>query len=623
MALVAVRHTRKRHYDKASIDHPSESRRSTSAAVWLTIVCFGLAFMLLPAGTHFLGDGYQLLARLAAGTPSAKVWDIGASWLHDVIYSILPGEAGSRALLTYRVTSVSAGLIMLVGTALLSHRLFRSRFLAYLFSLGLWSGGYMLLFFGYVENYSPFIASVVLYVLVGLLACERKISRLWLFVPFALAAFLHLFGLLLLPSLLYLLLRTSRPGRALGRLPLKSKLLLATVLALISAVSYHFIYNASYFLTFALLPLTPDRFTIENDTLFSFKHILDICNLLMLLLPGLPVLVIALLLRPVRSYRHQPPYTFLFILILSTLAAVYVLNPGIGMPRNWDLFSIAGVPLAIFCFYVLLNVSRGARPLMFGALLAIALNFLVLGPRVASQVVPELGVAHFKNYLTLDKIRNRNARRLLVDYYRQIGDTAAARTEQARTQADFPESVHNRRARELMAQSQYREAAEHLHKAMELDPVSSDAYANLGSCLLNESKLDSALVLLQIADGLNPYNASTLNNLGTVYLRKGDLRRAERFFLRSLAIDSTGENALAGLASAYLRLGHYDRSLHYVSVLYERANVSSDYFRQAGDAYVGVQAFDQAAQAYEYAVRRGLDPAYVRNQEIKFPQLRR
>ena len=587
------------------------------------IALFGSAFVMFRGTTHFLGDGYQLLARLADRAPSVKAWAKGAYIISDGLFTLLSGAPADRALFTYQLISIGSGMGFLVGVALLSRALFESNVKRYLFVLGLASSGYILLFFGYVEDYAPLIATMMLYVLVGLLVVRGKASRWWLLPPLVAALFLHLFAAVLLPSVAYLLLRDSRLGQGLAGLSNKAEYSLAAALAVLAFLIYYYLRADYYFFTFALLPAVPDRFTVEHDTLFSLKHIVDVANLLMLLVPGLPVFAAMLFVSPVKGWLTRPEYRFLLVAALSALAAVYVFNPGIGMPRNWDLFSIAGVPLAVLCFYYALEGRRSVRVLLLRAVPPIILGFLLLIPRVATQVVPDLGLAHFRNYLVLDKIRNRNAQVLLVEYYEKAGDMAAAQQERERREHGFPEIAIHGKGVELMRQARYSEAIDYLRRALDLNPLYYNVYGNLGACYLYQGNLDSALVLLKIADGVNPYNASIINNIGTAYLRKGEFEHAEKYFLKSLHIDSVEQNAMVGLASVYLQLNRLDRSLDYVSRIYRLTDMSYDYFRQAADAYLEKSAFDQAARAYDYAIRRGLDSAYVKELETRIPQLKR
>jgi tetratricopeptide (TPR) repeat protein len=589
--------------------------------VVVTIIIFTLSFTIFQTTTHFLGDGYQLLSRLADGSATLKFWDFGAAYVQKTVFTLLGGEPDQRALLSYRLISILAGILFLVGTFLISARLFEHNFQRYFFAFGVAAGGYMLMFFGYVENYALLICCIALFCMIGLLVLKGKASIWWLVILYLAAQFLHIFGIILLPGLLYLLLWDTGAGKKLSELPAKYKILVALVGVIFCGIVYHYLHSSYYFFTFALMPIIPDRFTVDNDWLFSFKHFLDIINLLVMLVPGLFVFLTTFFTLPVTDPVRRKEYRFLAIILLSGLGAVWVFNPGIGMPRNWDLFSIAGIPLAVSCFYFLFENARQTN-IRFSSLLAISLGLFLLIPRVATQVIPDLAVAHFRDYLSLDKVRSRNARRLLIDYYRKTGDVAMAKREQDKAWDDYPESALNKQAKDLMGQGNYIEAMARLRMALDINPIFNDGYANLGGCYLATGEIDSAISLLTIADGLNPYSATTMNNIGTAYLRKEEYPRAIKYFHKSLNVDSTGTNALAGLASVHMSLGEYDQSLSFVTKIFRLGQVSYDYFRQAGDALLEQNAFSQARKAYAYALERGLDPAYVRNQESKYPNLR-
>ncbi len=583
---------------------------------------FAALYLFFPSQTHFLGDGYQLLSRLADGLGSVKSWDVGASLLNDAVFSATSGSNTERALTTYRIISVASGVLTLgivfVGATLL----FKGTVRRILFMLGVATGGYSLMFFGYVENYAFLIALLTLYTLIGLLALRDRVSAWWTLPPFAAATFIHIFGLTLLPSLGYLLLRRTRVGEGFAALPSKTKLLIGLATFVSGLVAYHYLCSNFYFFTFAFLPIIPDQFTVEGDSLFSTKHAIDTLNLLVLLLPGGLVLAAGILVTSgSKIFLASAEVRFLFILTLSTLAAVYVFNPGIGMPRNWDLFSIVGIPLAIMFYYALLSYrSTGIEPIL-AASLACVLGFLLLGPRVVAQNTPRVAIAHLKDYLELDKIRNRNARRLLIDYYKQTGDTAAASREQTLAERDFPESAHNKRGKQHLRSENIDRAEVEFRRAIELNPLFYDAYANLANCSITRGDLDSALKLLETANGLNPYNASTISNIGTVLMRMNDLENALDAFHESLRIDSLNQNAMVGLASSYLKSGQADRSMGYVTKLHERTKTTYHYFQQATEAYLEAGFYDQARVAYQYAVDRGLSAEDIETMTTRYPQL--
>ncbi|MFH1373451.1 MAG: tetratricopeptide repeat protein [bacterium] len=605
----------------ASFDSLSRIRFTILAGIASVVLV--ACFIVFRTTTHFLGDGYQLLSRLAEGIPSVKIWDRGASLIHEGLFALLPGEAAARALLVFRLTSITAGVGWLLGSVILTRRLFDDNGDRCLFFLGLATGGYMLLFFGYVENYALLMTMTMLYTLSGLAVTRSGASPWWTLPLLVGAVFLHLLALVLLPSFLYLVLRRTALGRAVAHLSLKSRVLTITVTALAALVLYYYLYTSYLFFTFALLPLVPDQFTVEGDWLFSLKHFIDLGNLVMLLIPGLPVLAVSLLVLPSGGRWRRSEYRFLGIAVLGTLIGVAVFNPGIGMPRNWDLFSIVGVPLTILAYFTVLDQRHRLSFVRPAVAMAILLGILSLAPRVASQTMPRYAIAHFKNYLQLDRIRNRNAWQLLTDYYQQIGDTTAAARVTSDKQALFPEIALNDRARELFSRGQHVQAMALADQALQHNPLLYDGYYNLGSCCLRLGMTDSALVLFQIANGLNPYHAPTLAMMGTVHSTKSEYHKAEKNFLQAWQCDNTDKNALIGLVWVYEQLQDYDRSLQFLTRLYRFRQVPHHIFRETGDSYVVAGAFQQAARAYIYAVDRGLDPAYVDSMRAKYPQLRR
>ena len=80
---------------------------------------------------------------------------------------------------------------------------------------------------------------------------------------------------------------------------------------------------------------------------------------------------------------------------------------------------------------------------------------------------------------------------------------------------------------------------------------------------------------------------------------------------------------MVDLASVYLNLHEFDLSLHFVARINSLTDMPYDYFHQTGDAYLAKKAFGHATRAYEYAIERGLDTAYVIGLKEKFPQVKR
>lgn len=591
--------------------------------VFCLTVLYALAFYLLRARTHFLGDGYQILSTLASDNPGIRSTEQGETLVHLWVKLLIGTNGETSALMSHQIVSISAGVLLLIAVALVSKWLFDRTINRVLFWLGLASGGYMLLFFGYVEHYSLSVLSVAVYSLMGLLVAKKKINR-WLTLPVViLAIFFHILGVTLIPSAIYLLVSNSRLGNALAGLNNKTKLLMVTIAAVILVSLFYYFYSTDYFFRFALVPLFKDRFTVEGYTLFSSKHLLDYLNLLILLLPGLPLMVATLFFLPLRKIFRQREYRYLLVLLVSTLGAVFILNPRLGMPRDWDLFSFSGVPLAAFSYYTLLS-CRGKNQLrVIISILTILIGFLSLFPRVVGQVSADISLAHFNNYiLRLDKVKSKGTWGLLSNYYERVGNREAAQRERERMKRHFPEREYVERAKALLKQARFAEAIDWCEKALKADPICVGAYVILGTALLETDRIDSALVCLKIADGLNPYYPVIYNNLAFAYYHKKDYKRARELWFKALEQDSLLMGPLTGLARLYRVIGDEGKYSQYFFRAATRNDAPLDFVKALGDYHLSAGAYEEAAEAYRRALQKGLDSMYVKKLIEKYPQLK-
>ena len=592
----------------------SEEEESPKLGEWLSVVIGAVmvaGFVMLPSATHITGDGYQVLGMLSHDVKSAKIWDMGADIVNRAFYAVVSGEPQQRALTAFRVESAVAGVVFLVGLVVISKRLFSDNIRRLLFVTGVATGGYMLLFFGYVENYSFLITSLLLFCLAGLLVANDRLSVWWLLLFLVPAISLHIFAVAILPGFLYLAVCKARWSGQLWKRYRKQGLLYSAALVVVGCVAYYLLRRYSLFFTFAFLPLVPDRFTVDNDWLLSPKHIVDLINLLLLLSPSLPLFLGGLLLWRNTLGAMNVEKTFLAVVTVCTVATVFLFNPGIGMPRNWDLFAIAGPSLVIATYRFFLRHDHNRRMAAFLAGLGIALSVLSLGPRVVAHATPELGIAHFRNYLELDPVRTRVARRFLVDYYKSIGDSTMTKMERDRSMTEYPEINFGRKGQKLMAQGRFQEAEAYLRRALEINPIYYDAYCNLGICELQIGSCDSARALMEIANGINPLNVQTIQGLGAVALKSNDYVSAEKHFREALRLDSTYVRPMAGMISVLIHTKRYGESEGLLNRLASDTTLPMEYFRQVGDSLSANGASSEAMLAYRIAVSKGMDSSYT------------
>ena len=584
-------------------DAATERSRRYSLYAGVIGVVMTAAFVVFRAQTHFLGDGYHLLSWMEQGIKSPKTWQIGIEVLKAAAYDLVSSIASESALRTFQVISIGCGVGVLAVAGVVSRYLFATFRERLLFFIGVVTGGYMLQFFGYVENYAPMLLFLMVYTLMGVAVVRGRLSRYWAIAPFVAAVFFHWFAAAVLPSLLYLLLRNTSAGRRAAGVSRKSKWMIGLVAVACGTVVYGYVHEHWLFIKFLFLPVVPTEYTVEGNWLFAPEHFVDMGNLLFMLVPGLPVFIATWVGTRRRKQRMASESVFLLTSTVSTGVLVFLVDPGLGFARDWDLMALVGIPPAVFGFYGVLRNSP-VRVGTTASLLAIAASLLVLGPRVASQAVPEIGVAHFRDYLVLDKTRNRNARQILIDYYYRIGDTTAARNEIRRRDFEFPELRYNEQARRLINRGQYQEAIPWARRAMERNPLYYDSYFNLGGAYLWTGRVDSGLALLKIADAINPYNAATKALVGYGHILRGDTAAAEDRYLAAYGIDSTQANALAGLVMLYLGRKEYDRAFDYLGTLHRNTTGQTAVYQRAAAAFQRAGRDRYARQAMVWAQQR-------------------
>lgn len=584
-----------------------------------TALLAGMAFYLLRTKTHFLGDGYTALSLLASETPLIKTREIGESLFHIWVKNLSGLEGESAALFSFRFLSILAGMVLVGFVGWSASRLFDDIGRRVLFAAGMLTGGYMLLFFGYVENYSLFVMSVVAWAMVGLLVSRGQIARWWLLLPPAGAIVFHILGVTLIPSAVYLLLAPMGIGRRVKRMRVGTRVVLGAVLLVGLVGGLVMAAQNNVFLRYSLVSLIEDPFTIDGYTLFSFAHVADFLNLLFLLLPGMGLLTFVLVKTTRAGTLSTRDVMFLLVLSLSTLGAVLIFDPKLGMPRDWDLFAFAGVGPVALLYLLTLDRKFGITGGLRIAGIAVMLGLFSLGGRVMMVNTPEVMIARFHDYIELDPKRDRNGRYLLVAYYKERGDNVAADLVREEWKAAFPVREKLNKAYELKIQGEFAEAAALFETIVREDAVYGDAWSNLGEIMIRYQFYDSALACLNMAVGLNPYDASAYSNRSVVHLYRGDFTSAARDLSRAIEIDSTNGAMRYNLAMAYRQSGRSREAEEEIRRMAALPNLVWSEHVKLFEWYAGSGRVPPAIDQLRQALGKGADTAYVRGLVQRYP----
>lgn len=393
------------------------------------------------------------------------------------------------------------------------------------------SSGAMELFFGYVENYAPLLVLGALYASCGLRRLGGGGGMLGVTVAFIAAAYAHVSGVLLAPSmamLLWFVWRKKASARSANRVTLS--LLALTVIA--TAVAALTPLGGRFF-----VPLHGTEYTYG---FFSTTRWADIGNELLLLMPlslvfaamGFALLVERPRATPGQNTSGRSTWHFVALITVPQLLYILFFNPEIGMGRDWDLFTsavIGLVPLGVIVtgrfasahprVMSLITIPSLVIALVVGAAwIGINASFARSTERFEhildhtksrrDYAYEVLAKTYYDRGMLADAIRamekasaiSQNPRHYftLSSYYRKYGDIAAAREILRRTLVRRPAYLPARQdyVSLLFAMKDYEGALEAAREGLEYNPRLPFFHLYIGKSLARMNRPDEARQIL-------------------------------------------------------------------------------------------------------------------------------
>ncbi|MCK5126397.1 MAG: hypothetical protein KAR42_09090 [candidate division Zixibacteria bacterium] len=529
-----------------------------------------ILFWILKMPTHFLGDGYTVIGHIGSDNPVMYKWtEIGSIAVVKLVYSILPvagKEGGETAFAVVSVLSGGVTVFFLCGIAFEITQENINRL--FILALSIFSG-WMLLFMGYAENYPLLWASISGYVYFSLKYINKNCGIIWPVLLALLAIVMHLQSLFFLISMPVLLIAIN-PGRKLFEKYKTIFLIGASVLIAGGAVLFFYKYFTSPGFEVHFLPLFSGRAPATEYALISISHMLDIINEFSLLVPLWPILLY-FAIKNRKANGKSPARNFLWVFFIGGLGLILILDPRIGMGRDWDLFSLCGFALLLL---LLASMNFGnTRHKQFIPAITI-LSFLLILPYFFVNLQTKPSIDYYTYLLKLDTPKSKTGYVVLQDYYLNLGDSAQANSTQMHTRQIFPEITYLRQAEGLNTAGKYAEALPLAHKLVNIEPYKAGSYALRGVTYLNLGQLKKSESDLKLALEFEPYSSINHANLGVLYFKIKDYYRMFQYYNKALKIDPEYHRVTEAMATAYFTLQKYDSALVYyekmTSVLPER-----------------------------------------------------
>lgn len=547
----------------------------TSYWRWAALAVAGIAlFWMLRPELILLGDGPAVAANLGKKAPSFKWTESGAVLAARAISYLLPGEGiilGQRAYQTLSAIAGGFSLFLFCAIATVMGRKAGERFI--IFPLLLFAG-WGLLFCGYVENYPVLWPAILLYIFFALRYLDGH-GKLWLaFVCFVLAAGIHLQSLFFIPSLLVLLFSKGKIG-ALARRHKRAAVFIGSVVAMGALIAATVLYSRSITIQLLLMPIFAGRPPDPSYTLLSWRHLFDIINQFLLLVPLLPMLFISGKSEDSRSRADQTK-RFLIGGCVGGMLFVILIEPRLGMARDWDLFALAG----LFPLILTLHEFRRRSLAPLYPALTVAAAILIL-PYLAVSLGQEPFLSRYKSLLELDLSRGRTGIKILQNIYRSGGDQITVDSLEQVLSRSFPAYALVPKAYQLANEGKVADAERLADSLIALDPYSAELYNLKGSILIGSRPLDAVDVLLQ-AYRLAGDDMRVLLNLATAYQAGHNLDKAAVFVARARAQYPDAPPVIQGVASLFMSTRRFDSAYYYARQMVERDPQNPDGYLAAG-----------------------------------------
>jgi tetratricopeptide (TPR) repeat protein len=487
-----------------------------------------LPFWVFRSRTPLLGDGTLWITELTRGINSMKIRKEPLTLIiHFYSHQILNRFLDWDVQMTYAfVSSLSGALFVFILLKFLDKLKFRDVNKGLIFIVILFMGSSQL-FFGYLENYTLHYVALFAFLFMGIRYLSGHGSLLLPSVFFVLSIGFHNQALSLVPSYLFLILYSLVKSNMEDLEDIKFKHVLSGVfLSLLILTGIYFV-KEFHIRGEIVMPLLRSAGSEDSYTLFSLKHFMDIANQHLLISSSGILLLLALMFIAWKKIEWTKPETsFLLLLGFYFLLFNFIVNPRLGMARDWDLFAASGIGYTFLAIYLLTKVLEDKKVVeKIGVVLAG--TAMVSGiPWFLINSSEDKSVERFENLLVLDSEQSGYGYENLGIFYRGKG--------------------------------MLDETIETAKNAIEAEPENPRYYVMLGNAYMEKSLPNQAIAEYQKALNINPNRVKAQINIGIALAIQGRYEEAIPVYENVIERFPRIPEAHNNLADAYYQTGQYD-----------------------------------------------------------------
>ncbi|MCH9030781.1 MAG: hypothetical protein IIB00_00775 [candidate division Zixibacteria bacterium] len=526
-----------------------------------------MVFYLLKAETHFLGDGYSWISIFGRGDTFMRKWTEplsiplvrGVQWL-------LGSYTKDTALTAFQLISVTCGFVVVYNFTLIIKKLFKTNLIRLIILSSFLGSGLVLLFLGYVKLYPLFWATATTFLALSIRYLQEGKGFLICIFSFILTLSMHLQGLYLIGGVLLLTLKKldffnlRRRSRSFG---------VVAIVAFASAFAWFLIWSYNNFLEIEVifLPLLEGRPESPGYFVFGTQHLLDILNLALLIFPGSLILVY-LIFRGRAKLIRDDVAKFLGVCSIGSTLFLLVIDPRIGMGRDWDLMSFTLVCPFLFMCYHLNKISRLINANLVWSY--IILCGLLSGVFISANLNVEASENRFHSLLRHYGSKDRTGWVIYANYFLDKRHYSKYEEVKKELKEKHPEYSLLKDAYNAIESGENKKALQISKFLVNKNPYKADFLRVLGISYRQFGMFDSSEYYFKRALKLRPVSAPLRDEGGRLYFSWGKYKEAIEMFREAHYLDPSLPYVLEGLGMSYYHENHLDTALLIADSLFSK-----------------------------------------------------
>ncbi|MBQ0015533.1 MAG: tetratricopeptide repeat protein [Bacteroidales bacterium] len=205
---------------------------------------------------------------------------------------------------------------------------------------------------------------------------------------------------------------------------------------------------------------------------------------------------------------------------------------------------------------------------------------------------------HQQRYFDVDELE------IVIDFYLDQNDIENLETAVRYAEQLYPEhnSIKLRRSHLLCAHGDFNKALSLLKELNQLEPDNTDVHYALGTVYGYLDQPQRAIHHYQLA-AADQYRLDIIySNIGDEYMKLHKIDDAIKYFKKAMAIDEHQDFTAENLVLCYNELGQIDKAIRYLTDYVREHPYSDCSWGALGNAYLFANRYNEAAEAYEYAL---------------------